>query len=95
MLTACVEDDTVMCRELTCPPGTICTEIGCRQPEQVEMCSGRQDGEACAWRTEPAICYSQVCEPLVCGDRRLVPPEVCDDGNTTGGDGCAADCRGP
>ena len=29
----------------------------------------------------------------VCGDGMLTAPEVCDDGNTRAGDGCAADCR--
>ena len=28
----------------------------------------------------------------VCGDGVVVGPEVCDDGNTTSGDGCSADC---
>ena len=28
-----------------------------------------------------------------CGDGTLDGAEVCDDGNTTGGDGCAADCK--
>lgn len=28
-----------------------------------------------------------------CGDRRFDAGEVCDDGNTTDGDGCSADCR--
>jgi len=28
-----------------------------------------------------------------CGDGRLDASEVCDDGNTVGGDGCAADCK--
>lgn len=32
-------------------------------------------------------------EPLVCGDDREVGPEECDDGNTTDGDGCDAQCH--
>jgi cysteine-rich repeat protein len=28
----------------------------------------------------------------VCGDNNIEPPETCDDGNTTGGDGCSAAC---
>jgi fibro-slime domain-containing protein len=28
-----------------------------------------------------------------CGNRAVQPGEACDDGNRTGGDGCAADCR--
>ena len=28
-----------------------------------------------------------------CGDGKFQGGEVCDDGNTVGGDGCAADCK--
>lgn len=31
--------------------------------------------------------------PRVCGDTRIESPEVCDDGNTTPGDGCDPTCR--
>ena len=34
-----------------------------------------------------------VCVPLGCGDARLDPAEVCDDGNNVDGDGCSRDCR--
>jgi cysteine-rich repeat protein len=30
--------------------------------------------------------------PVVCGDNAIGPGEDCDDGNTTGGDGCSATC---
>ena len=30
---------------------------------------------------------------VVCGDGYHHPSEVCDDGNTQGGDGCGSDCR--
>ena len=30
--------------------------------------------------------------PAVCGDEAVTGDEQCDDGNTTGGDGCSADC---
>ncbi len=32
------------------------------------------------------------CAPYECGDNVSEGPEVCDDGNTAGGDGCSADC---
>jgi cysteine-rich repeat protein len=32
------------------------------------------------------------CSPYECGDGTAEGPEVCDDGNTAGGDGCSADC---
>ena len=28
-----------------------------------------------------------------CGDRKLMPPEECDDGNLRNGDGCDQDCK--
>ena len=31
-------------------------------------------------------------DPVTCGNGLLDPGEECDDGNTSGGDGCAADC---
>jgi cysteine-rich repeat protein len=31
-------------------------------------------------------------EAAICGDGNVVLPETCDDGNTSSGDGCAADC---
>lgn len=31
-------------------------------------------------------------EEAVCGDGKVLGPEACDDGNTTAGDGCSADC---
>jgi cysteine-rich repeat protein len=40
----------------------------------------------------PAPCRLDCTLPR-CGDGRLDAGEVCDDGNTAGGDGCAPDCR--
>lgn len=39
-----------------------------------------------------ALCRTD-CTVPTCGDGRFDAGEVCDDGNTVGGDGCAADCR--
>jgi cysteine-rich repeat protein len=36
---------------------------------------------------QPAVCKT------LCGDGKVVLPEVCDDGNTVDGDGCSHDCR--
>ncbi|HSY20937.1 MAG TPA: DUF4215 domain-containing protein, partial [Polyangiaceae bacterium] len=44
-------------------------------------------GDAAAELTDPVgACQSR------CGDGIVLPPEVCDDGNNTSGDGCSADC---
>lgn len=58
------------------------------------------NGSSC---TGDSQCHSGVCDPTsmtceptnVCGNSVLEPAngEVCDDGNTTGGDGCEADCK--
>jgi cysteine-rich repeat protein len=39
----------------------------------------------------PSKCRTD-CTVPTCGDGILDAGEVCDDGNTTGGDGCSADC---
>jgi cysteine-rich repeat protein len=40
----------------------------------------------------PSLCRTD-CSVPHCGDGILDGGEVCDDGNTVGGDGCAADCK--
>jgi cysteine-rich repeat protein len=42
-----------------------------------------------------SLTYSLTAEvtAMQCGDGRLDPGEVCDDGNSLSGDGCASDCR--
>ena len=50
-----------------------------------------EEGFACDTIVGPVFNFS-VCSP-VCGDRRLVFPEECDDNNTINGDGCGNDCR--
>jgi len=47
------------------------------------------DGSACG---AAKICVSGVCQDDVCGDLFVSAGEQCDDGNTTAGDGCDADC---
>ena len=34
-----------------------------------------------------------MCVKIVCGDSRIDPPETCDDGNSTDGDGCSDTCE--
>jgi cysteine-rich repeat protein len=65
-------------------------------PRATAQCAG-QDGMV--WGNEPknqhidGACASGVCLPIGCGNGKLTPNEVCDDGNTINGDGCAADCQ--
>jgi fibro-slime domain-containing protein len=44
----------------------------------------------------PVYCTATIktnCIPMVCGNSAIEGNEECDDGNTTPGDGCSADCR--
>ena len=84
------------CGDLVCPVGALCSEPHsmCVRAEQIQVCSGRPDGEAC---TAPGItmgqCHGGTCFALGCGNGIVDQGEVCDDGNTFDGDGCRADCR--
>jgi fibro-slime domain-containing protein len=59
-------------------------------------CSGTcqlEPNYVCAPAVPPTSPPREVCtSTIVCGDRRVQGSEACDDGNTIGGDGCAADC---
>ena len=45
--------------------------------------------------TESTTADGRVCVAGTCGNRRVDPGEVCDDGNNRSGDGCPADCSEP
>lgn len=48
----------------------------------------------CATPVPALIPPHQVCSStIICGDGIVEPGEACDDGNTTSGDGCSADCE--
>jgi cysteine-rich repeat protein len=81
-----------------CPDdGNVCNgEEYCSMDEQ--RCRQRNplpDGSPCAG-TPGRICVFGSCQESVCGDGfadgGMVPPEECDDGNATEGDGCDPDC---
>ena len=73
-------------------------------PCTVDLCDGglaclnlaAADGDACIGGEPDSICVEGDCIPSECGDGYLDDRpwigEVCDDGNTIDGDGCAADC---
>jgi len=55
--------------------------------------SGGSDGIKTCDPTAPnSPCGSGAPPPPNCGDGKLTSDEACDDGNTVGGDGCAANC---
>jgi cysteine-rich repeat protein len=72
----------------------VCTATGCASPDQLAACAGAGDGDTCATRAfADGACVGGVCQPISCGDGKVVGTEVCDDGNQRSGDGCSADCR--
>ena len=54
----------------------------CAQGDRCELPSDCEDG----------VCEDGVCAAAACGDGVINGAEACDDGNTTGGDGCSAAC---
>jgi cysteine-rich repeat protein len=91
----CYDDPVRHCPVVDCPTTMVCDNAGgCAFEEQLEQCAGQPDGTACAY---PGVangeCKSELCIPAGCGNGIQNSDEVCDDGNTTNGDGCSADCR--
>lgn len=77
----------------------VCSDEGFCVPDRTP------DGTECG-TDDDEICVEGTCAPSVCGDgyidRFAIPPEHCDDGNGTDGDGCDSDpspmrpdCRKP
>lgn len=94
LLPACLEPRLVPCGDLACPSGSVCV-VGelCATSEQLLACNGYEDGATCALGGAVGRCDRGVCVASGCGNRVVDPGEVCDDGNTTGGDDCSADCK--
>ncbi len=100
-------NDNVCEAALTCGNGTVETGEVCDDGNTTagDGCAADctfldnlANGVAC---TQNAECASSICDTandnvceaaLTCGNGTVETGEVCDDGNTTAGDGCAADC---
>lgn len=65
---------------------------GCTQPLSSDCAGG---GVCPPGRRCIAADNGVFCAPVSCGDGRLDPGEMCDDGNNVSGDGCPADCGPP
>ncbi len=69
----------------TCVPATV-------QGQMVQKCvpgTPLADGTSCG---ADLFCVKMNCVAPTCGDGVVEPPEECDDGNTTNGDGCDDNC---
>jgi cysteine-rich repeat protein len=94
-LCGCVEDHLVHCaNDLVCPQNSRCDDVhgSCATPDQFTACDGLVDGDTCTANQLSGFCDQGVCIKPGCGNHVTEANEVCDDGNTTSGDGCSADC---
>ncbi len=95
VLASCVTSPSIACDDgRICPADTVCDDAHalCVAPEQVSACTGETDGAPCTAGPITGSCTGGVCLHAVCGDHIVEAGEACDDGNTTDGDGCSADC---
>jgi len=94
-LSACVRDQLVDCGDgRACPVDTVCVprlEL-CVRPGQILACEGLDARARCDLDGADGTCHDGVCLAAACGNGLLDLDEVCDDGNLTAGDGCAATC---
>ena len=96
LLAGCLQSASQHCADgRVCPTGTTCDieHDLCLVEGQTEACDGLQDADPCTFAGQVGVCDGGVCIAMVCGNGLLEGLEVCDDGNTSSGDGCRADCR--
>jgi len=93
-LSGCLQPTSVTCEGgVVCPAGQLCSSLGCMTQAQKTACNGIADGDACTTPTNMAgECVDGFCIETGCGNGRIEPGEMCDDGNSLGGDGCSARC---
>ncbi len=97
-LAGCVSSNVVPCGDgRVCPAGRQCVvlpsygnEALCVDPAVVAACVDHQEFDACG---PDLACFDGVCLAAGCGNGKLEPTEVCEDGNRNLGDGCSAECN--
>ncbi len=98
MSGACVSSGVEPCGDRVCAAGTHCAmldtgEVECATQPQLDACKMPGPNDTCTTPDHASgYCNGGVCLPILCGDDRIEPGEVCDDGNTRTGDGCSGDC---
>jgi cysteine-rich repeat protein len=81
-----------------CQSGTLCSTTGsgdvCARCGALgdACCAGATCGQGCCSAGQCVAISGCPSIPTICGNGALEAGEICDDGNTSGGDGCAADC---
>jgi cysteine-rich repeat protein len=94
VMGACVESSTVTCGQLTCPPSFTCNPAQlCVSQDALTACAGKLDGDACTADRASGQCSGGTCIAIVCGNGRVDPGEICDDGNLDYGDNCNPTCQ--
>src|SRR5579862_2786316 len=97
LCAGCLEPSLVPCEDgRDCPAGTVCDDAhhNCVRADQLTACANLPQFTACtATDVVNGSCYDGVCLTGGCGNGIVDPGELCDDGNTISGDGCAADCK--
>lgn len=95
LLAGCLQPPQLQpCGDNFCLEGTTCVaDTVCATADQISACDGLADRAMCSVNGGVGICDLGVCVPTGCGNEIVDPDEECDDGNTTSGDGCRADCR--
>ena len=96
LFSSCVRTSTVTCGERTCEAGAVCSPTGgfCTTQAQIDACADAdKPATTCTAPGErPGVCRDGYCQEVRCGDLRIDPGEVCDDGNFIAGDACSPDC---
>lgn len=94
LAAGCIESRGVACGDgRVCPAGTTCSVDRCLTDEQLAACAGKLDGDECRVAGTSGVCVASACTQVICGNRKIDPGEMCDDGNLDSLDGCRGDCR--
>ena len=93
---SCVASELHVCvterGEVLCEPDAVCMPFGCVPQSAVVACANLGAEAMCQVGAVQGRCFAGACITVICGDGLQGATEACDDGNTTDGDGCSANC---